>query len=152
MESCNGECKDLMEAVKEGRRAPSPANESEWGRRRRRDRGLCTEEGWANKDQTTASSAKHHSDMNTRLTSCSMSYNTLPEHRIWPFEYLFITFQKKTRHHEQRLDQRFCKNLESWWMTWSLKHQKTVKNTLAFPFTKSKSKCSALDDCITFNL
>lgn len=33
MESCNGESKDLMEAVKEGRRAWSPANESEGGRR-----------------------------------------------------------------------------------------------------------------------
>ena len=31
MESCNGESKDLMEAVKEGRRAPRPANESEDG-------------------------------------------------------------------------------------------------------------------------
>lgn len=29
MESCNGKSKDLMEAVKEGRRALSPANESE---------------------------------------------------------------------------------------------------------------------------
>lgn len=35
MESCNGESKDLMEAVKEGKRALSPANESEEGRRRR---------------------------------------------------------------------------------------------------------------------
>lgn len=29
MENCNGESKDLMEAVKEGRRASSPANELE---------------------------------------------------------------------------------------------------------------------------
>ncbi len=35
VESCSGESKDLMEAVKEGRRAPSPANESEGGGRRR---------------------------------------------------------------------------------------------------------------------
>lgn len=33
--SCNGESKDLMEAVKEGRKATSPANESEEEKRRR---------------------------------------------------------------------------------------------------------------------
>lgn len=37
--SCDGESKDLMVAVKEGRRARSPANESEEERRRRRERG-----------------------------------------------------------------------------------------------------------------
>lgn len=30
-ESCNGECEDLMEAVKEGGRASTAANESGWG-------------------------------------------------------------------------------------------------------------------------
>lgn len=29
IESCNGDCEDLMEAVKEGRRAPGSVNESE---------------------------------------------------------------------------------------------------------------------------
>lgn len=46
-ESCNGECEDLMEAVKEGGRAPAAANESEWGLGEKRREVVCRR--WANK-------------------------------------------------------------------------------------------------------
>lgn len=46
-ESCNGECEDLMEAVKEGGRAPTAANESEWGVGE--ERREVARRRWANK-------------------------------------------------------------------------------------------------------
>lgn len=68
-ESCNGECEDLMEAVKEGGRAPTAANESEWGvgeeRQKMGQQGL--RKGSVNTD-------KH--------------LNSPYETRTFPFEYL----------------------------------------------------------------
>lgn len=66
MESCNGESKDLMEAVKEGRRAQSPANESDEDRRRESERERLVKRGLGQQktqDKNTICSAEQHGNI-----------------------------------------------------------------------------------------
>lgn len=46
LESCDGECEDLMEAVKEGKRAATAANESGWGGRGEGGGGVLSNGRW----------------------------------------------------------------------------------------------------------